>query len=499
MGDMARFESDIRRGATFQAAWWLAGVGAAAGLGAPAAAQQVLVQKEGARVALEPYGAASKLGSRAEIAAQQGALDASLAAALERGGGRLNLGDTPAGVVQAPSSWRSENVRFQARWALSPDAEINIAAENGERRAYNAIGLLGGAGDGQLTRDETRSAQIRAVARAGRFETQVGAEEATAAFRSQTDDAALDPSRHWLASQRLFAKLAWRPTDRFSLEAGQTAQSFTVGWRGPETLTSSGAYLTPNFAVALRPWRRTTWRLDAEQTLTPIQPQQFAAYAQLASAGTGAAPQPDRGWRYGARLQQELGGGARLAAGVSDWRMASVTELGPVGAGEAPISIGPGDRQQLDVNLTAPLAPLGLTGTTLAGELTLRRSQVLDPFTGERRTFSGESPYRAQVRLSGALPAPDLSWSVIARADGPQALHQMSQVTNLGATAGLGGALSYGAGPVTLSLELENLVGGGREVTTYSYTGSRADAALADVIRRNDESRAVRISLKRPL
>jgi hypothetical protein len=496
---MARLETHIRRGATFQAAWWLAGVSAAAGLGTPAAAQQVLVQKEGARLALEPYGAAAKLGSRAEIAAQQGPLDASLAAALERGGGRLNLGDTPASVVQIPSSWRSESVRFQARWALSPDAEINVAAQNGERRAYNAMSLLGAAGDGQLTRDETRSAQIRAVARADRLEAQLGAEEASAGFRVRTDDGSLDPSRHWLASQRLFATLAWRPTDRFSIEAGQAAQSFTVGWRGPETITSSGAYLSPNFAVALRPWRRTTWRFDAEQTLTPIQPQQFAASAQRAGADAGAAPQPDRGWRYGARLEQDLGGGARLAAGVSDWRMASVTELGPVGVGEAPVSIGPGERQQLNVNLTAPLAPLGLAGTTLAGELTLRRSQVVDPFTGERRAFSGESPYRAQLRLSGALPAPDLSWSVVAQADGPQALHQMSQVTNLGATAGLGGAVSYGAGPVTLSLELENLVGGGREVTTYSYSGSRADAALADVIRRNDEARAVRISLKRPL
>ena len=53
--------------------------------------------------------------------------------------------------------------------------------------------------------------------------------------------------------------------------------------------------------------------------------------------------------------------------------------------------------------------------------------------------------------------------------------------------------------PVTVSLELENLVGGSREVTTYSYAGSRADAALADVIRRNDDSRAVRISLKRAM
>jgi len=496
---MTRVDTRTRRASTLQAACWLAGVGAAAGLAAPASAQQVLVQKDGARVALEPYGAASQLGSRAEIAAEQGPLDASLEAALERGGGRLNLGDTPVGMVQIPSSWRSENVRFQARWAVSSDAEINIAAENGARRANNGFSGFGVAGDGQLTRDETRSAQIRAVARLDRLEAQLGAENATSAFRVRPDDTTAESSRNWLSSRRLFGKLAWRPSDRVSLEAGQAVQDFTVGWRGAETITSSGAYLTPNAAVVLKPWRRTTWRLDAEQTLTPIQPGQFAAYAQLAATGTGAAPQPDRGWRYGARVEQKLGGGATLAAGVSDWRLDSVTELGPVGAGEAPVGIGPGGRQQLDVNLTAPLAPIGLPGATLAGDLTLRRSHVQDPFTGERRAFSGESPYRAELRLSGAVPATDLNWSLVAQADGPQTLNQMSQVTNLGPTAGLGGAVSYGAGPVRVSLELENLIGGSREVTTYSYAGSRADAALADVIRRNDDSRAVRISLKRAM
>ena len=495
---MATVETCTRRAPTLRAACWLAGVGAVAGLGTPALAQQVLVQKEGARVALEPYGAASQLGSRAEIAAQQGPLDASLAAALERGGGRLNLGDTPVGMVQIPSSWRSENVRFQARWAVSSDAEINISAENGARRAYNGVSLFGVAGDGQLTRDETRSAEIHALARLDRLEAQVGAETETSGFRVRHGDGA-DASRNWLNSRRLFGKLAWRPSPRVSLEAGQAVQEFTVGWQGAQTITSSGAYVTPNAAVVLRPWERTTWRFDAEQTLTPIQPGQFAAYAQLASAGTGAAPQPDRGWRYGARVEQQFAGGVTLAAGVSDWRLDSVTELGPVGVGEAPVGIGPGGRQQLDVNLTAPLAPLGLPGASLAGDLTLRRSHVQDPFTGERRSFSGESPYRAQLRLSGAVPSTELNWSVIAQADGPQTLNQMSQVTNLGPTAGLGGAVSYGAGPLTVSLELENLVGGSREVTTYSYAGSRADAALADVIRRNDDSRAVRISLKRAM
>src|SRR6202007_2157414 len=114
-----------------------------------------------------------------------------------------------------------------------------------------------------------------------------------------------------------------------------------------------------------------------------------------------------------------------------------------VGGGEARVSIGPGNRQQVDVNLKAPLPPLGFGATSLAGQLSWRRSQVVDPYTGQRRAFSGESPYRAELRLSGAAPVSALSWSLVASADGPQNLYQMAQVTNLGATAGVGGALTY--------------------------------------------------------
>jgi hypothetical protein len=75
----------------------------------------------------------------------------------------------------------------------------------------------------------------------------------------------------------------------------------------------------------------------------------------------------------------------------------------------------------------------------------------------------------------------------------------MTQVTNLGATAGLGGSLSYGLGSVQVSLQLDNVIGGSRQVTTFNYSGSRADSALSGIDRRGDDSRAVRFSLKRGL
>ena len=475
----------------------LPGAAALACLAAPAAAQQVLLRSEAARLSVEPYGATSTLGGRAELAAELGPLDTALSAALERGGGRLGLSDSPAGTVQIPTAWRSKMMRSSATWAIGPGATLVLEAEDRDRWSRN-FASLAAPGDDQLARDQSTAVRLGANAALGRLALQLGSEVTTGALETKAVHAGADADERWLTARRLFGKLTWRPTDAVAVEAGQALQSFDVGWRGAAQIDAESRRLTPSFALTLAPDPRTRWRLEAERTLTPVRPDQFAAYAQLATPDVGSAPEPDLGWRYGASLARDLGR-VHLAATASDWRLASVTELGPVGAGEAPVSIGAGSRQQLDLGFATPLSSRSPGGAALAGELSLRRSQVRDPFTGESRAISGEAPYRAQLRLTGALPAGDLRWSVVARADGPQRLNQMTQVTDLGRTAGVGGALTYGAGPVAVSVELDNLLGGARQVTTYSYGGSRADDVLTDIIRRNEYSRAVRISLRRAL
>jgi hypothetical protein len=477
------------------------GAGVLAAAPTPAAAQEVVLQSEAARVAIAPYAAAASLGSRAELAANLGKVDASLTAAFERGGGGLTQADAAAwDAVNDAAAWTSGDVNLKAGWALAPHTQLNFEAGESERRTHNLPGTLGADADEQLATDQSSFMRVRAALQGERLSAQFGAENSTTAVDTQPLSAigGGDISRQWLTARRLSASLNWRLSQQLSLEAGQTAQNLVVGWRGAGEVTSQASYLTPSLALAVAPSIDTKWRLEAEQTLSPIDPAQFAAYAQLATPGTGTAPQPDRGWRYGLQLERQLPGGVNVAAKVSDWRYASVTDIGPVGGGEAPVSIGPGARQQLDLNLKAPLSPLGFGGgATLAGELSWRRSQVADPFTGQRRAFSGEAPYSAQLRLSGVAPVSALSWSLIATADGPQNLYQMAQVTNLGATAGVGGALTYGSGPVQVSLQLDNLIGGSRQVTTYSYAGSRGDSSLSTIDRHDDDARAVRIMLKR--
>lgn len=481
-----------------------------AGLGlafAPALAwaDQLVLQGETAKVALEPYAAPATVGSRAQLSASLGGLDTSLTAAVERGGGGMTVGADAWTEVYSPSSWISDDLKLGANLALSPDTRLILEAGDRERWAHNFTNPLASTPDEQLAIDGARYLRLRAETQGKALGLQLGAESLTSQLETRTLGAqASSATRLWITSQRLFARLSWRPTAKITLEGGEQAQNFAAGWRGEDVAGVRSAYLIPSVALTVSPWSDASWRLEAEETLSPIDPAKFAAYAQAATSGAGAGPQPDHGWRYGLRLEHLLPGGIKLNAQADDWRLRSVTELGPVGAGEAPVGIGPAQRQQVAVNLEAPLSGLGfsrlgLGDATLSGEVSLRRSEVQDPFTGQRRPISGDAPYGAKLSLAGALPHRDLSWSLTAQADGPQSLYELAQVTSLGPIAGLGGALTYGAGPLKLSLEVDNLVGGTRDMTTMSYAGSRAQESLSSISRRRDDARAVRIALRKGL
>jgi hypothetical protein len=470
----------------------LAGFGGVA-LAPTAQAQQVLLDGASAKVALEPYTAPATFGGRAQFNAKLGTLDTSVAAAVERGGAGVQGGGDAWTAVNPLSSWVSNNVQFGANWALQSGARLSLEAGDRQRSTRTADDAV----SAQLAVDGERFLRVAAAAGGERLSLRLAAESSTTALDTQGLGSASPATRQWITSRRLAANVAWRPSPQLSLEGGESTQTFATGWRGATALGSADTYLTPNMAVTLTPWTDGKWRLEAEETLAPIDPVKFAAYAQIATPGAAYAPQPDHGWRYLLRMEQQLPAGLMLTAQASALRLASVTELGPVGAGEAPVGVGSGERRELAVSLAAPLSGLGLPHATVAGEVTLRRTQVTDPFTGQRREFSGEAPYAAKLVVAGALPAPNLSWSLTARSDGPQCLYQMAQVANLGPTAGLGGALTYGAGPVKLSLELDNLVGGVRDVTTLNYAGSRAEDRVSSVARSTEEARAVRIALRR--
>ena len=81
---------------------------------------------------------------------------------------------------------------------------------------------------------------------------------------------------------------------------------------------------------------------------------------------------------------------------------------------------------------------------------------------------------------------------------GARRLYQMSQVTTLSPTAGLGGYLAFTPGAFAIRLQADNFIGGGGATTDVFFVGSRAADAIDRVNQSHNLDRSVTISLSKP-
>ncbi|MEI9963747.1 MAG: hypothetical protein WDM92_02660 [Caulobacteraceae bacterium] len=435
-------------------------------------------------------------GSQADLTATLAHLNAGLHFGLQAGdsGGQVSalspLPLSPAGSV----TWNSRQAGLDAAWTPWPRAKLEISgsdlfrSESDEAAAYAL-------GDEQLV--ATRQSRLSAT---GSFDPlaplhlQVGAEIVRNAVRNvDVGDGA------WTTiatdTQRTFATAQWRLSSRLQLEGGSALQTMDVAWRSSQTASASYAYLRPRLSGVIIPWSTGQWRLSVERVVSDPDTAAFASFAQAAD-GAGVF-EPDHAWLYQAVVNQQLPRGAALSASFSRSVLESVTELGPVGQTQAPMDIGTGRQRQIDISLTTPVQLFDLPVADLRGSATWRTSEVTDPFTRARRQASGETPYQAELDLAQTL-SPGLQWGLKGQIVGAQSLYQMSQVTSLSPTAGLGGYLAFAPGPFAVRLEADNLLGGDRTNTDTYFLGSRASGQVERISQGQTTARSFAVSLTRP-
>ncbi|HEX7760556.1 MAG TPA: hypothetical protein VF459_13700 [Caulobacteraceae bacterium] len=458
-------------------------------------------------IALTPYvptpaapGALASIGARLDLGVKLQDFQTSLQAAVESAPGGLTGG--PALPVWG-AAWTGETVRLTTTWTPSPVARLDASVTDQLRRDLAPANPFTAGGGDQVLSTRTLSAQAAATltpfkpialqlggsAASGVTDNQLWAPQATAdaATGLRTDTA------------RLFAGLTWRPVARLSLNVGDALESRGVAWRGAGVQAASFAYPAPHLTATLTPWSQARWTVTVERAISALDPAQFAAFAQAEGLLTAGAFQPDREWRSVVSLRQSLPGAVTLSATLTQARLESVTDLGPVGQTQAPTAIGGGSRRAIDVSVAAPLDLPFLPSLTLSGRGSWRASSVTDPFTGVLRPLSGEVPYRAQLSLGGALAQLPITWALKAQVTGPSSLFQMSEVDTLSIDTGLGGSLAYRAGYLVLGLQVDNLVGGSRSDISQRFSGSRASGARDGTAEIHGDSRAVRITLSKAL
>ena len=217
----------------------------------------------------------------------------------------------------------------------------------------------------------------------------------------------------------VFAKSVWRPTSKWTLEGGLRYEASSISSSGDVALEKSLNFLKPRLAATWAPTEATQVRLRFERVVGQLSFDDFVADSSL-NTGVVTAGNPDlnpeQAWVSEVAVEQRFWKEGVVGVTLRRSALTDVIDRAPiiteVAIFDSPANIGDGTKDELVLNLTAPLGRFGLTGAQLKGEATWRRSDVTDPTTGESREISKLRPVEWEATFSQDLPQWRTTWGV---------------------------------------------------------------------------------------
>ena len=198
-----------------------------------------------------------------------------------------------------------------------------------------------------------------------------------------------------------FARATWRPTARWTLDAGVRYESSDISSTGDVGLSKSLKFAKPRLAVSWTPTPATQLRVRVEREVGQLDFNDFVASSNL-TTGVGITAgnpdlNPEQDWVTEVAAEQQLWKGASLILTAQHFKITDVVDRGPVFAPDGtvfdrPTNIGAGTKDVLMLDFALPFDAFGWKGALLKGEVLRRWSEVTDPTTHEKREISGLHP-----------------------------------------------------------------------------------------------------------
>lgn len=293
-------------------------------------------------------------------------------------------------------------------------------------------------------------------------------------------------------ASRAFARVDWQ-IGRVGLQAGATAQSADINWRSRQSHSSTYNSVNPRVQVQLSPWDGAVWTSSVEQAVSPYDTAAFIDYATAVQPASDGSFAPDHAWRFQSRLNQNLGP-VNASVSYSSDRNGTTTEFARASNGrQVPASAALIDRSKVDVQLSLPLAQLGMPNTSFSSDAAWQDSRVLDPVTSEVRRASGEAPDQVSLRLTHSIPASHLSLGLTGQVSGARSSYQVSEISAVPAAGTVGAFVSFTPGPYEIDLNVNGI--GGAATTDYFFSGTRADSSVTRSVQQEAAGPAVSLSL----
>jgi outer membrane receptor protein involved in Fe transport len=233
-----------------------------------------------------------------------------------------------------------------------------------------------------------------------------------------------------------FLQGTWRPSPKFTLEAGVREERSTITETGDEPLERSFVYPKPRLLATWSPTKSDQVRVRIERVVGQLDFQDFISNTDLNSGVLSAGNsdlRPSKTWAYEIAFEKRFWGGGAAVLTLRHEDITDVVDRLPFLVGvdangdgipddanndgvpdQVLVSgignIGDGSNDVAQLNLTLPLEKLGIKGGELKVNALFQSGHVHDPLTHESRNISGQRPNDVKVNYRQDLPAWNLSY-----------------------------------------------------------------------------------------
>ncbi len=205
----------------------------------------------------------------------------------------------------------------------------------------------------------------------------------------------------------VFGQTTWRPSPKFTLEAGVRVEVSEISQTGDSDQSKSFVFPKPRVQMTWTPWAGHQFRLRAEREVGQLDFGDFVASADIDIGQVeGGNPdlEPEKATVLEAIYERRFWTEGVLDFTLSHAEIEDVVDIIPLTGGFDGVgNIGDGTSDFFQTRLTLPTDKLGIPNGRLQMRGSWSRTSVVDPVTGEERRFQGNQAFGCGVTFNQDL------------------------------------------------------------------------------------------------
>lgn len=279
-------------------------------------------------------------------------------------------------------------------------------------------------------------------------------------------------------------------TDTFSFQLVAGAEHSTIVQTGPNGISRSFARPKGSLTLSWTPSPDFDASLKIRRRVLQLSFYDFLGRAFVNDGNQNEANfdlRPQQDWSYEAEINKKFGAWGSTKIILIHRDVEDRVDIVRVDGGEAVGNIAKAKASAIDWTATINLDPAGIKGMKIEPRLLLQTSSLRDPFTGEKRQWSGFTDTVAELGVRHDIPGSDIAWGAAANYGHYQPNYRRNQVDKTWEGPVFANVFveHKNVMGLTVRAQIANAVNARSKRDRTVYTGVRGESDIAFVEKRN--------------